>query len=135
MENKLINLEPMFIMNNQYLVKGIQECFDVLNSFLKSKSGATIDPLFIRENGRKIEIGYIPRTTGKTHFYSNESFDGSWDTLSRICLAGFVIFEACKEYGCYNEVPMCGAPEENHDSFFTFTFEEVSYKYQLWTKR
>ncbi len=135
MTEKVINLEPNFSMNNQYLVKNMQECFDTLNKFLKSKSGETVDPLFIRENGRKVELGYKPRTKDKTHFYSNESFDGSSDSLTRACILGFVIFEGCKEYGCYADVPMCGAPEENDESYFTFTFEDVSYKYIIWNKR
>lgn len=134
MEEKVINLQPIFAMNNAYLVKFLNECFSKLNAFLKTKSGATKDPLFVREEKGKIVVGYIPRTKGKTHFYSNESFDDSWDALSRICLVQFVIFEGCKEYGCYEEVPMAGAPEEGHDAYFTFVFENIKYIYQLWTK-
>ncbi len=131
----MIDLQPVFVMNPHYLVKNLKECFDVLNSFLKRKSGATTDPLFVQEKGNKIQVGYVPCTKKDTHFFSNESFDMSWEPLEIICLVQFVIFEGCKEYGCYKEVPMAGAPEEGDNAFFTFSHNDVEYTYKLWTKK
>lgn len=131
MEKKTIDLKPVFIMNAEYFVKNIQECFDVLNKFLKSKSGVTHDPLFVKNEEGKIRLGYKPITTGKTHFFSNETIPGDFETLDIACLVQFVIFEGCKEYGCYDDVPMCGAPEEGK-AFFKFTFEGAEYTYNIW---
>lgn len=124
-------------MNNQYFIKEIQKCFDVLNCFLKSKNGVTEDPFFIRENKTGlINIGYKPI---KEHidkpFFSDEIIPNEYASLERASLVQFVIFEGCKEYGCYKEVPMCGAPEENNDAFFKFTFHDTEYTYKIWSKR
>ncbi len=134
MEKKVIDLQLVFVMNNEYLVKNLNECFAVLNEFLKEKSGVTHDPLFIREEKGIVRVGYVPNSSGKTHFFSDEKIPGSFETLERIILVQFVIFEGCKEYGCYESVPMAGAPEEGHDAYFTFTHKDVEYTYKLWTK-
>jgi hypothetical protein len=132
----IINLQDLFAMNNEYLVKFLKErCFDRLNEFLKAKSGVANEPLFIRIERNDVKIGYVPRDTTKTKFFSNESMRAYGDdAMSKAILVQYVIFEGCKEYGCFKDVPMCGAPEEGGDAFFTFTHEEVPYRYLIWTK-
>lgn len=134
METIVINLQPLFEMNNSSFVKGMTECFTVLNAFLKSKSGVTHEPLYVKELGNSINIGYVPLDKKKTNFYSDQTFGPSWDTLSKICGTQFAIFEGCKTYGCFENVPMAGAPEEGHNAFFEFVHEGKKYHYDLWKK-
>ncbi len=134
MEKKIIDLRSAFSMNNHYLVKNVKECFDVLNKLLKQKSGVTHDPLFIKDEGGNIRLGYKPQSKGKTHFFSNEVIDGGAEAMDRAIMTQFVIFEGCKEYDCFEEVPMCGAPEEGDECYFTFELDGVQYKYALWHK-
>lgn len=135
MQEKTINLQPVFSMNNHYFIKNMQECFDTLNPLLKSKSGVAENPLYIREGKQgKIEIGYIPKEKGTRPFFCDEVITGEADAMDRAILVQFVIFEACKNHDCYQEVPMCGAPEEGGDAYFTFTYEGISHTYQLWLK-
>lgn len=130
---KVVNLKPLFVMNNQYFVKNFLECFNNLNRLLKSKSGVDYDPLFVKEENGKIRLGYKPISQKGTHFYSDETIPSDFGALDRACMVQFVIFEACKEYDCFEEVPMCGAPEEGGDSFFKFTFEGNEYQYSIWS--
>ena len=135
MQQKTIDLQPVFVMNNHYLVKNLQECFNKLNTVLQNKTGVRHQPLFAKEENGVVNIGYIQREKGTCPFFSNEKFDDTWETLERICLAQFVIFEGCKHYDCYTEVPMAGAPEEGDDAFFKFTLDDTGYTYKLWTKK
>ncbi len=136
MEEKIIDLRSLFVMNNYYFAKFLKEqCFDTLNAFLKAKSGVTHDPLFIREENGDVLIGYVPTDKKTTNFFSDESLNKFDDTLSRVSLIQSVIFEGCKAYGCYEDVPMAGAPERGDDAFFFFTHEGIPYKYLLWTKK
>ncbi len=135
MKTEIIDLQPLFAMNNHYFIKFMKEkCFDVLNKVLKSKSGAKADPFFIYEEGSIVHLGYKP-IKNTTPLFSDVKIPYDWEKLSRICMVQFVIFEGCKEYGCDEDVPMAGAPEEEHNAFFKFQFDGVEYTYKLWTKR
>jgi hypothetical protein len=133
MATEIINLQSVFAMNNTYFIKNISECFAKLNTYLKSKSGAAHDPLWIREDRNNLRLGYViqNKESNKTYFFSDEIIPNDFGALERACVVQFVIFEACKHYGCYNSVPMCGAPEDGK-AYFTFTHEEVDYQYQIW---
>ena len=137
MEEKIIDLQELFVMNNAYFVKFLNErCLNILNSFLKNKSGATHEPIFAREEDGDVRMGYIPTQKKERNFFSNELMSGYGDdTLSRICLTQYVIFEGCKAYDCFEDVPMAGAPEEGYDAFFFFTHEGTKYTFKLWTKQ
>lgn len=135
METRIIDLKSAMAMNNHYFTKNLKECFDILNKFLKSKSEVAHEPLFVEEKGNIVRLGYKPITKGKTHFYSDETIDNSFGVMERAIMVGFVVFEGCKEYGCYKDVPMSGAPEKNQDSFFKFQFENIEYVCELWAKR
>jgi hypothetical protein len=128
-----IDLQPAFAMNNGYMVKNIKECFDVLNKLLIEKSGVSHEPLFIREERSNVRVGYKPNHSG-TAFYSDVVIPNDAGAMDRAILIQFVIFEGCKSYGCYSDVPMAGAPEEGHDAFFTFTYDGTEYTYTIWTK-
>ena len=136
MEKQTVDLQSFFVMNTTYMVKFLNEkCFSILNRFIRQEASLDFDPIFFKEENGSMKMGYItPKENGKTYFYSNQKFNEGLDTISKICLVGFVIFEACKTYGCFEKVPMCGAPEEGHNHYFEFTFEGVEYHFKLWTK-
>jgi len=132
MKTKVIDLKPVFLMSNQDFIKSIQKCFDILNVVLKIKSLVSHNPLFIKEKNGKIYVGYKPLSKGKTHFFSNEFINPEYDLATRIAIVQLAIFEECKEYDCYKEVPMHGAPEEGTDTFFKFVLNNTEYTYKLW---
>lgn len=132
MENKTVDLKPVLAMNNAYFVKNMQECFDTVNKLLKAKSGVDYDPLFVKTENGRIKLGYKPLNNEGTKFFSDETIPSEYGSMERAVLVQSVIFEGCKEYGCYHDVPMVGAPEEGDDCYFVFTHEDVQYTFRLW---
>ncbi|MDQ1281937.1 MAG: hypothetical protein QG630_288 [Patescibacteria group bacterium] len=136
MENKKRRLKPHFAMFGKSFIPSIkEECLDILNLFLRSKAGIDYDPIFLKEEFGKVKVGYIPAKNSEYGgMFQNNLIERSDDLVTRVAVFQFVIFEACRSHGCFKDVPMVGAPEENIDTYFEFTFNDVNYKFILWEK-
>lgn len=119
-------------MSNEYLVKFMKEkCFNTLNEFLKEKSGSKDDIFFIEQKRGAVRFGYVP-SGNESPFFEENYFRSDWTAMERAIQLQFCIFEGCKNHGCYEDVPMIGAPEEGDETYFEFEHKGVKYKFILW---
>jgi hypothetical protein len=132
---KTIDLEPYFrsAIRKEILLNEINACLKNLNSLIEKKNGVK-DVFYAKIESGSVKVGYKsnPQTTDRG-FHNDLKLE--FGKVDNIAIFGFIIFDGCKEWGCYEDVPMYGAPEENRDSYFDFTLDETKYRYQLFTKK
>lgn len=130
-----IDIQPL-LHDAHGLFDALNQCIGRLNELTCQRNPKLKKYPFSVTNldASKILLRFTPnKKSGFATFFDRVELEPDWNDRVKITFIQQFIFNACRAYGLFKDVPMCGALERNQRTYFSFEFEGTKYEYVLWT--
>lgn len=136
MSTQIINLEKIFVLQTEFQLEEMLECLEKINQLIRQKNNLPSDKviLWAKDHNGKVRVGYN-RNPNPVNEGMHTDIILNYDLTTNKSVFQLVVFDAINEWGLYDDMPVYGAPEENKDSGFKFTLNDVEYHYIIFSKR